>query len=164
MPFRFVDVGGQRSQRQKWYQCFDGVTCILFLVSSSEYDQILLEDKKSNRLIESCDVFEAIINNKTFSNVSIILFLNKTDLLAEKIHKSNIREYLPNKFPPNADSRNLEDVKNFELEMFTKRRRDTSRPLFHHFTTAIDTENIKMVFEATKETILQNNIDNLMLQ
>merc|ERR1712180_582582 len=34
VPFRFVDVGGQRSQRQKWFQCFEGVTSILFLVSS----------------------------------------------------------------------------------------------------------------------------------
>jgi hypothetical protein len=45
IPFRFVDVGGQRSQRQKWLQCFDSVTAILFLVSSSEYDQVLMEDR-----------------------------------------------------------------------------------------------------------------------
>lgn len=45
IPFLFVDVGGQRSQRQKWYQCFDYVTSILFLVSSSEFDQVLLEDR-----------------------------------------------------------------------------------------------------------------------
>lgn len=45
IPFRFVDVGGQRSQRQKWFQCFDSVTSILFLVSSSEFDQVLVEDR-----------------------------------------------------------------------------------------------------------------------
>lgn len=45
VPFLFVDVGGQRSQRQKWFQCFDNVTSILFLVSSSEFDQVLLEDR-----------------------------------------------------------------------------------------------------------------------
>ena len=45
IPFRFVDVGGQRSQRQKWIQCFDSVTSILFLVSSSEFDQMLVEDR-----------------------------------------------------------------------------------------------------------------------
>ncbi|KAM6940025.1 guanine nucleotide-binding protein subunit alpha-12a isoform 2-T2 [Xenentodon cancila] len=39
IPFKMVDVGGQRSQRQKWFQCFDGITSILFMVSSSEYDQ-----------------------------------------------------------------------------------------------------------------------------
>lgn len=40
IPFKMVDVGGQRSQRQKWFQCFDGITSILFMVSSSEYDQV----------------------------------------------------------------------------------------------------------------------------
>lgn len=42
IPFKMVDVGGQRSQRQKWFQCFDGITSILFMVSSSEYDQVLI--------------------------------------------------------------------------------------------------------------------------
>ena len=45
VPFLFVDVGGQRTQRQKWFQCFRSVTSILFLASSSEYDQTLLEDR-----------------------------------------------------------------------------------------------------------------------
>ena len=28
IPFLFVDVGGQRTQRQKWFQCFDSGTYI----------------------------------------------------------------------------------------------------------------------------------------
>jgi len=40
VPFRFIDVGGQRSQRAKWLQCFDAITSILFLVASSEFDQV----------------------------------------------------------------------------------------------------------------------------
>ena len=64
IPFRFVDVGGQRSQRQKWFKCFDSVTSILFFVASSEYDQVLVEDKRTNRLLESLNIFDTIINNK----------------------------------------------------------------------------------------------------
>lgn len=45
IPFKMVDVGGQRSQRQKWFQCFDGITSILFMVSSSEYDQVYKHDR-----------------------------------------------------------------------------------------------------------------------
>lgn len=46
IPFVFVDVGGQRTQRQKWTRCFDtSVTSIIFLVSSSEFDQVLAEDR-----------------------------------------------------------------------------------------------------------------------
>lgn len=45
VPFVFVDVGGQRTQREKWTLCFNSVTSILFLVSSSEFDQVLSEDR-----------------------------------------------------------------------------------------------------------------------
>lgn len=157
----FLDVGGQRSQRQKWYRCFDEVTSILFLVSSSEFDQVLFEDRKTNRLFESCNIFETIVNNKSFATVSIILFLNKTDLLVEKIRIADIREFFP-QFSGNP--RCLSDVQQFELQMFDLRRREKARPLFHHFTTAIDTDNIKFVFQCVHDTILQDNLKSLMLQ
>ena len=161
IPFLFVDVGGQRSQRQKWYQCFEGITSILFLVASSEFDQVLFEDRRTNRLTESCNIFETIVNNKAFGNVSIILFLNKTDLLELKIREISIGQYFP-EFKGNPGS--LTDVQNFELGMFDNRRRIRTKPLFHHFTTAVDTENIRFVFQAVKDTILQDNLRSLMLQ
>ncbi|KDR09357.1 guanine nucleotide-binding protein subunit alpha homolog [Zootermopsis nevadensis] len=163
IPFQFVDVGGQRSQRQKWFQCFDSVTSILFLVSSSEYDQVLLEDRRTNRLEESRNIFDTIVNNLVFRGVSIILFLNKTDLLVEKIRSgiSDVRAYFP-QFT--GDPRNLSDVQAFIVTMFTSVKRDPRKPLFHHFTTAVDTENIKVVFNAVKDTILHRNLESLMLQ
>jgi G-protein alpha subunit len=42
---RFVDVGGQRSERRKWIHCFQDVTSILFLVSLSGYDQCMVEER-----------------------------------------------------------------------------------------------------------------------
>ncbi|KAM9770405.1 guanine nucleotide-binding protein subunit alpha-12a [Menidia menidia] len=161
IPFKMVDVGGQRSQRQKWFQCFDGITSILFMVSSSEYDQVLMEDRRTNRLVESMNIFETIVNNKLFLNVSIILFLNKTDLLVEKICKVDIRKYFP-EF--RGDQRRLEDVQAFLVQSFSRKRRNRGKPLFHHFTTAVDTENIRFVFHAVKDTILQENLKDIMLQ
>ncbi|XP_040001881.1 guanine nucleotide-binding protein subunit alpha-12a [Xiphias gladius] len=161
IPFKMVDVGGQRSQRQKWFQCFDGITSILFMVSSSEYDQVLMEDRRTNRLVESMNIFETIVNNKLFLNVSIILFLNKTDLLVEKIRTVDIRKNFP-EF--RGDSRRLEDVQAFLVQSFSRKRRNRGKPLFHHFTTAVDTENIRFVFHAVKDTILQENLKDIMLQ
>ena len=45
------------------------------------------QDRRTNRLAESLNIFEVIVNNKAFTSVSIILFLNKTDLLEEKIKR-----------------------------------------------------------------------------
>ncbi|XP_057310964.1 guanine nucleotide-binding protein subunit alpha-12-like [Hydractinia symbiolongicarpus] len=163
IPFVMVDVGGQRSQRTKWFQCFDEVTSILFMVSSSAYDQVIMEDRRTNCLIESCMIFETIVNNKCFANVSIILFLNKTDLLEQKVRSrhNSIKDFF---LQFQGDPYNLTDVQNFILQMFDSRRRERSKALFHHFTTAIDTENIKFVFHAVKDTILQDNLKSLMLQ
>ncbi|XP_056264337.1 guanine nucleotide-binding protein subunit alpha-12a isoform X2 [Pseudoliparis swirei] len=161
IPFKMVDVGGQRSQRQKWFQCFDGITSILFMVSSSEYDQVLMEDRRTNRLVESMNIFETIVNNKLFLNVSIILFLNKTDLLVEKIRTVDIRKHFPE---VRGDPRRLEDVQAFLVQSFSRKRRNRGKPLFHHFTTAVDTENIRFVFHAVKDTILQENLKDIMLQ
>lgn len=163
VPFMFVDVGGQRSQRQKWFQCFDSVTSILFLVSSSEFDQVLLEDRKTNRLEESRDIFDTIINNRVFGNVSVILFLNKYDLLVRKVANpdTDIRWYFP-QFAGNSHS--IQDVQAFILAMFTSVKREQRKALYHHYTTAVDTENIKVVFNSVKDTILNRNLEILMLQ
>jgi hypothetical protein len=161
VPFRFVDVGGQRSQRQRWYQCFADVTSILFIASSSEFDQVLLEDRQTNRLVESCNIFETIVNNRAFGQISIMLFLNKTDLLIEKIGLVSIGDYFP-EFSGNP--RQLSDVQQFELKMFDERRIEQSQQLYHHFTTAIDTNNIKLVFQDVHNTILAKNLSILLLQ
>ena len=74
---------------------------------------------------------------------------------------SDIRKYLPNF---RGDPVDIKDVQGFLLDMFDNVRRNRERALFHHFTTATDTENIKYVFAAVKDTILQNNLRQLMLQ
>ena len=95
LPFKFVDTGGERSQRQKWFQCFDELTCILYFCDSSAFDKTLLEDRVTNRLDESVTVYDTIINNHCFRSVTVILCFNKVDLLAEKIKVKNIKEYFP---------------------------------------------------------------------
>ncbi|XP_030611395.1 guanine nucleotide-binding protein subunit alpha-13 [Archocentrus centrarchus] len=162
VPFKMVDVGGQRSERRRWFECFDSVTSILFLVSSSEYDQVLMEDRQTNRLRESLNIFETIVNNRVFNNVSIILFLNKTDLLEEKVKNVPLKDYFPEYDGP---EHSLPDIQAFMVECFRDKRRDgTQKPLYHHFTTAINTENIRLVFRDVKDTILHDNLKQLMLQ
>ncbi|TKS89573.1 Guanine nucleotide-binding protein subunit alpha-13 [Collichthys lucidus] len=162
VPFKMVDVGGQRSERRRWFECFDSVTSILFLVSSSEYDQVLMEDRQTNRLRESLNIFETIVNNRVFANVSIILFLNKTDLLEEKVKSVPLKDYFPEY---TGTEHSLPDIQAFMVECFRAKRRDaTQKPLYHHFTTAINTENIRLVFRDVKDTILHDNLKQLMLQ
>lgn len=162
VPFKMVDVGGQRSERRRWFECFESVTSILFLVSSSEFDQVLMEDRQTNRLTESLNIFGTIVNNRVFSKVSIILFLNKTDLLEEKVKTVAIKDYFPEY---EGDPHSLDDVQKFLVTCFRNQRREQqNKQLYYHFTTAINTENIRLVFRDVKDTILHNNLEQLMLK
>jgi hypothetical protein len=76
--YRMFDVGGQRSERRKWIQCFDDVTAVIFVMALSGYDMKLFEDQEINRVHESLTLFDAICNNKFFIDTSMILFFNKT--------------------------------------------------------------------------------------
>lgn len=156
-PFRFVDVGGQRSQRQKWYQCFDCVTAILFFVGSSSFDEVLFEDRTTNRLVESRSIFETIVNNKAFTKVPVILLFNKSDLLSKKVVHRKITDYFTT-LPFMGDAHNLKDVKGFLVHMFDSVRQDRSHDLYYHFTTAVDTDNMTFVFNVIRDTILKDHI------
>lgn len=43
--YKVFDVGGQRSERRKWIHCFENLNAVVFMVSMSEYDQVLREDE-----------------------------------------------------------------------------------------------------------------------
>jgi guanine nucleotide-binding protein subunit alpha-12 len=119
--------------------------------------------RKTNRLEEALNIFDTIVNNVNFKGISIILFLNKSDLLAKKVasKETDIRWYYP-QF--SGDPHNLRDVQMFLLNMFANVRREPKTTLYHHFTTAIDTHNIEVVFNSVKDTILNRNLESLMLQ
>ncbi|XP_044189627.1 guanine nucleotide-binding protein G(q) subunit alpha-like [Thunnus albacares] len=153
--FRMVDVGGQRSERRKWIHCFENVTSIMFLVALSEYDQVLVESPTENRMEESMALFQTIITSKWFIQSAVILFLNKIDILEEKIMYSHLVDYFPEYDGPQQD---VKAGKEFILNMFVSLNPDKVRLIYYHFTCATDTENIRFVFHAVKDYILQENL------
>ena len=165
-------------------------TAILFLVSSNEFDEYLREDFTTSRLDESCKVFETLINYRYLQEISFILFLNKYDLLKEKIKICNIMDYC---FDFRGNPASLEDVKRYLSNRFSRLKKDgqtnsnnngsvnisgsavkyiqsnnnqtssNSAEIYTHFTTAVDTENIKIIFEMVKNMIFENNRRVIML-
>ena len=177
----------QRAQRGKWYGLFSSeLTSILFMASASEFDQRLREDWNENRLNEAVFIFTTVVNNLFFAKIPCILFINKMDLLREKVageRPSNIAHYFPsfndaslvtkyvNSFA--GDPTDIDDVKMFILFLFLEKvknlgpNREKSgwkRQVYHHFTTATDTNNIKLVFDSVKDSILRRNLNSLMLE
>lgn len=153
ITLRIVDVGGQKSERRKWIHCFENVTSLIFLASLSEYDQVLEERDTINRMVESLSLFEIIIHSPWFHTTSVILFLNKTDILADKIQTSDLGRYFP-EFP--GRRQNVEDAMTFILGMYEER--SINKTLYQHFTCATDTNNIRKVFKDVKDTVLLKSL------
>ncbi|XP_039551033.1 guanine nucleotide-binding protein subunit alpha-14-like [Pimephales promelas] len=155
MTLRVVDVGGQRGQRKKWIHCFENVTSLIFLASMSEYDQLLEENNKDNRMQESLSLFYTTIHSKWFANSFVILFLNKKDILAEKIQFSDLKTYFPEFEGKRGD---VQDAMDFVRRLY-KQNTKKSKPIYSHFTCATDTNNIRKVFSDVKYTVLVQSLE-----
>lgn len=171
---RIVDVGGQKSERKKWIHCFENVIALIYLASLSEYDQCLEENNQENRMKESLALFGTILELPWFKSTSVILFLNKTDILEEKILTSHLDTHFPSFQGPKQDA---EAAKRFILDMYTgvysgcventdrgrKGSGSRSRRLFSHYTCATDTQNIRKVFKDVRDSVLARYLDEINL-
>ncbi|KAK9465106.1 guanine nucleotide binding protein, alpha subunit [Lipomyces arxii] len=153
LVIHMFDVGGQRSERKKWIHCFEGVTLIIFCVALSEYDQVLLEDSGQNRMLESMLLFDSVVNSRWFVRSSIVLFLNKVDVFQEKLKKVPLSDWF-NDYEGGDD---LNKSAKFILWRFTQLNR-SGLNIYPHLTQATNTSNIRLVFAAVEETILQNSL------
>ncbi|GAB1301826.1 Guanine nucleotide-binding protein G(olf) subunit alpha [Apodemus speciosus] len=177
------------------FHMFDYVTAIIYVAACSSYNMVIREDNNTNRLRESLDLFESIWNNRWLRTISIILFLNKQDMLAEKVlaGKSKIEDYFPeyanytvpeDGIPPASPhihiqptdefcgtsskqhiSRSTPDAgedpkvtraKFFIRDLFLRistATGDGKHYCYPHFTCAVDTENIRRVFNDCRDII-----------
>ncbi|XP_041717435.1 guanine nucleotide-binding protein G(olf) subunit alpha isoform X2 [Coregonus clupeaformis] len=165
--FHMFDVGGQRDERRKWIQCFNDVTAIIFVAATSSYNMVIREDNSTNRLRESLDLFKSIWNNRFLRTISVILFLNKQDMLADKIlaGKSKLEDYFPEyvryAVPAEAVPDPGEDPKVTRAKFFIRDEflristasGEGKHYCYPHFTCAVDTENIRRVFNDCRDII-----------
>ncbi|KIO09661.1 hypothetical protein M404DRAFT_279884 [Pisolithus tinctorius Marx 270] len=96
LTWKIYDVGGSRTQRQAWLPYFEQVTAIIFLAPISCFDERLAEDPRVNRLEDSFILWKAICSSKLLKSTTLIIFLNKIDLLDKKIADGVVvRRFLP---------------------------------------------------------------------
>ncbi|KAL8286967.1 hypothetical protein RQP46_003973 [Phenoliferia psychrophenolica] len=160
LQYRLFDVGGQRSERKKWIHCFENVTAVLFLAAVSGYDQALLEDKDSNQMQEALMLFDSICNSQWFVKTSIILFLNKVDIFKERILVSSVRAYFPDY---EGDDTDYNAAREYFKSRFTRLNRSQSKEIYTNYTTAIDTNLIKVVMASVYDIIVTRNLNDIIL-
>ncbi|KAJ7705845.1 G-protein alpha subunit [Mycena olivaceomarginata] len=151
LMIKMVDVGGQRSERKN-------VTSIIFCAALSDYDQMLEEERRVNRMRESLYLFESVINSRWFLHTSVILLLNKIDVFKRKLPKIPLGRY----FPEYLGGNDLQKATKYILRKFMQENR-AKLTVYPHITQATNKANIRLVFAAVEETILQTllNLKNM---
>jgi guanine nucleotide-binding protein G(i) subunit alpha len=152
--FKLFDVGGQRSERKKWIHCFENVTGVIFVAAISEYDQVCAEDEKTNRIQEALTLFYEICNSKYLASTAMILFLNKEDILREKIRKVPLTEYDPS-FKGEST---FESASRFFTERFLEQNQNPERAVYVHITCATNKDNVSLVFQTVKDIVLKDSL------
>ena len=74
---------------------------------------------------------------------------------------SNLVDHFPEYNGPTHDPI---AAREFILKMYEHLNPIWGRQIFSHFTCATDTENIRLVFDSVKKTVLQKNIETLNLE
>ncbi|EIM81071.1 G-protein alpha subunit [Stereum hirsutum FP-91666 SS1] len=148
------DVGGAR---HAWVPYFDDATAIIFLAPISAFDQYLEEDPRTNRIDDSLQLFTAICTNKLLKNSSLVLMLNKTDLLKKKLQSGIVvKKYItsygerPNRY---------EDVSEYFRAHFSqvhKRKGQSRQKLFVHFTSMLDVSATQKIIVDVNEAIIRS--------
>src|SRR4051794_2634079 len=104
---------------------------------------------------EAIMIFESISNSRWFKKSAFILFLNKMDLFKEKLRRSPIQHYFPDYTGNPAD---WKAVSQYFLQKFIVLNRDSSKKIYAHFTTATDSDLLKITMNSVQDRITQLNL------
>ncbi|KDN42101.1 hypothetical protein RSAG8_06959, partial [Rhizoctonia solani AG-8 WAC10335] len=125
------------------------------------FDQVLAEDTTVNRLEDSLIMWRDLCKNKILAGASIVLFLNKCDLLQAKL-EAGIRL---NRFLVSYGDRpnDYASVTKHLKGKFDKIKREhcPETQTYTHFITATDRETTSIAINAVRDKIMRENLQNI---
>merc|ERR1719385_497043 len=154
--FHVFDVGGQKSERRKWINCFEHVTAVIFVAALSCYDEVMFEDEEKNSMSDSIQLFGTICNNEYFKETAMILFLNKRDLFAEKIKNVAITE-CPEFAHYNGPQASYDSTTAFIKKIF-EGQSEHDKSIFTHLTCAVERNQVEKVFNDIQTVIINASL------
>ncbi|XP_065174606.1 guanine nucleotide-binding protein subunit alpha-11-like isoform X2 [Sycon ciliatum] len=167
VPFKFVDVGGQRSQRTKWFQCFDDVESVFFFTSANDLyeDAFRIKPNGDEYGRRSREMFEELVVqfHKFHGFADKVIFFTKVDLMDEKVKAAKDAGGCLEGYRATAvddDSTGLGDREAvcayLKKSMCTVELREmTDISVYAHFVNTTDTDLMDFVFEAARSTMFQ---------
>jgi len=88
-PIRLYDVGGQKSERNKWDEVINDIRGVVFCVSFADFDKKMFEDESKLRINDALEIFQLITHKPALQNAPFFLLCNKFDGFSEKVKNTD---------------------------------------------------------------------------
>ncbi|PPQ98404.1 hypothetical protein CVT24_004083 [Panaeolus cyanescens] len=166
-----------------WAPYFDNMDAIIFLAPISGFDevrnvgkskhnysiadndigfiQVLSEDTSVNRLEDSFKLWEKIISNPLLKETQIVLFLNKIDLLKEKLQAGVQFNHWVLSYrdkPNDYDSISLYLKRKFGILL--KQHSPIPRVFYCHLTSMTDAKSTQQILVNVKDMVIRQNLQS----
>ncbi|RDB20287.1 Guanine nucleotide-binding protein alpha-4 subunit [Hypsizygus marmoreus] len=153
------DVGGSRTMRHKWVPYFEGINAIIFLAPISCFDERLLEDPDVNRLEDSFLLWRAVCGSKLLAKTTMILFLNKCDLLKRKLKSgAEVRQFLPSYGDRPNDPATVVKYLKEKFKDILKQQSPEPRVSYFYATSVTDTKATATTLKTVRDSILREHL------
>jgi len=162
-----IDVGGQKPERVKWESIItskESVNAIIFFAALDEFNMISAEEPNKTKMEVSMQVFQDVLHTEAVFQrpyITLLLFLNKIDLLESKLKNEEDRKKFQELFPDYNGVEGLEGL-NSACEsvrnQFTAPFKDSGHQIHTHYICALNTTLMEDVFKAVRQTIFDNRL------
>lgn len=153
------DVGGSRTVRRAWLPFFEGVNAIIFLAPISCFNETLLEDPRVNRLEDSFIIWRAIVSSKLLAKTTMIVFLNKCDLLKKKLKSGvKVRRYLPSYGERENEIGSVVKFLKDRFKDVAKNHSPIPRATYSYATSVTDTKATAVTLRTVRDGILREHL------
>ncbi|CAL1708399.1 unnamed protein product [Somion occarium] len=155
----FVCVSPYTLQRAAWLPFFDDAHAILFLAPINCFDEQLAEDPRVNRLQDSMILWKSIVSSKLLTGCSIVLFLNKYDLLVKKLQSGvQARDFVTNYGDRENDAAVFAKYMRGKFKTLLKDLSPKPRPFYGFLTSVIDQQNTGLTLSYLRDGILREHL------
>lgn len=157
--FEFFDIGGQKPERNKWATVLaeNDIAAIIYFVAADEYD-VADEDRDHNltKLELSRSIFSEILEEKLPDGLPLLLFLNKTDRLKERLKDSSgVQEF--KKYFPKFEGSSADAALTFLGKLFVAGKQSVE---VRH-TCALDTKAMSELWDTISQAVLDQSLSAL---
>ncbi|KAG9227202.1 hypothetical protein CCMSSC00406_0004259 [Pleurotus cornucopiae] len=155
------DVGGARTMRHAWLPFFDNVNAVIFLAPVSCFDERLDEDHKVNRLEDSFILWKAVVSTKLLQKTTMIVFLNKCDLLKKKLKSGvYVKKHLPSYGERPNDAASVVKYLRDKFKDTLKQHSPEHRVGYLYPTSVTDTKATSTTLRTVRDGIMREHLKN----